>query len=249
MSGKQTILGRTLQLARADVNALVDQAEDPQKLLDQLIRDYSNSIREAEQAVAATIGNLRLMEADHKEDTVAADEWGARALAASRKADELRAGGGGAAQAETFDNLARKALERQITAESEAAAAEPLIAAQTAVVEKLTRNLDAMREKLVGLDSRRDRLVARAGAAEARNRMLDAVAGMDVTDPVADLGRFEAKIRREEARAAGRAELADSSLDGQFEQLDDLGKRAEVDARLARLKDGAPPVGGGRAAA
>lgn len=249
MPGKQTTLGRTLRLARADVLALVDQAEDPRKMLDQLIRDYSNSIREAEQAVAGTIGNLRLMEADHKEDTVAADEWGARALAASRKADELRAGGG-AAQAETFDNLARKALERQITAESEATAAEPLIAAQTEVVEKLTRNLDAMREKLVGLDSRRDQLLARAGTAKAHNRMLDAVASMDVTDPTADLGRFEAKIRREEARAAGRAEPADSSLDAQFERLDDLGKKAEVDARLARLKNGgAPSAGDGRAAA
>jgi phage shock protein A len=249
MTGKQTILGRTLQLARANVNALIDQAEDPQKMLDQLIRDYSNNIREAEQAVATTIGNLRLMEADHKEDTGAADEWGAKALAASRKADELRAGGD-AARSETFDNLARKALERQITAENEATAAEPLIAAQTDVVEKLKQNLDAMREKLADLDSRRDRLVARARTAEAQNQMLDAVERMDVTDPTADLGRFAAKIRREEARATGRTELANSSLDAQFEQLDDLGKQVEVDARLARLKDGdAPRVTGGRAAA
>ncbi|WP_407560924.1 PspA/IM30 family protein [Streptomyces sp. 184] len=249
MTGKQTILGRTLQLARANVNALIDQAEDPAKMLDQLIRDYSNSIREAEQAVATTIGNLRLMEADHREDTGAAEEWGAKALAASRKGDELRAGGDGP-QAETFDNLARKALERQITAENEATAAEPLIAAQTEVVEKLKQNLDAMREKLADLDSRRDQLVARAKTAEAQNRMLDAVESMDVTDPTADLGRFEAKIRREEARATGRTELANSSLDEQFEQLDDLDKEAEVDARLARLKgDEIPRIGGDQAAA
>ncbi|WBB63324.1 PspA/IM30 family protein [Streptomyces sp. WMMC500] len=249
MTGKQTVLGRTLQLARANVNALIDQAEDPRKMLDQLIRDYANNIREAEQAVATTIGNLRLMEADHKEDTGAADEWGAKALAASRKADELRAGGD-AAGAGTFDDLARKALERQITAEGEATAAEPLIAAQTEVVEKLKQNLDAMREKLTDLDSRRDRLVARAKTAEAQHRMLDAVASMDVTDPTADLGRFEAKVRREEARARGRAELADSSLDAQFEQLEDLGKQVEVDARLAQLKAGdAPRTDAGRAAA
>ncbi|MFW6693723.1 PspA/IM30 family protein [Streptomyces sp. MAR4 CNX-425] len=250
MTGKQTILGRTLQLARADINALVDQAEDPRKTLDQLIRDYGNHIREAEQAVATTVGNLRLMEADHREDTGAADEWGAKALAASRRADELRAAGDGP-RAETFDNLARKALERQITAESEATAAEPLIAAQTEVVEKLKKNLDAMREKLAALDSRRDRLVARAATAEARHRMLDAVESMDVTDPTADLGRFEARIRREEARAAGRAEPADSSLDAQFEQLDDLGKQAEVDARLALLKGGGdiPRIGDDQAAA
>jgi phage shock protein A len=249
VSGKQTVLGRTLQLARADIGALVDQAEDPQKMLDQLIRDYSNNIREADLAVATAFGNLRLMEADHKEDTGAADEWGAQALAASRRADDARAGGD-TARAETFDNLARTALERQITAENEAAAAEPLIAAQTEVVERLKRNLDAMREKLTCLESRRDRLLAGARQAEARNGMPGAVTSVDVTDPTADLGRFEARIRREEARATDRAEPADSSLDGQFEQVDDLSMQAEIDARLARLKNGEPPpAGGGRAAA
>lgn len=90
---KQTILGRVTQLAKANINALLDQAEDPQKMLDQLIRDYTNNISEAEQAVATTIGNLRMLEADHKEDVDAAAEWGDKALAASRKADGLRAAG------------------------------------------------------------------------------------------------------------------------------------------------------------
>lgn len=106
---KQTILGRVTQLAKANINALLDQAEDPQKMLDQLIRDYTNNISEAEQAVATTIGNLRMLEADHKEDVEAAAEWGSKALAASKKADELRAAGG-AADADKFDNLAKVAL-------------------------------------------------------------------------------------------------------------------------------------------
>lgn len=88
---KQTILGRVAQLAKANVNALLDQAEDPQSMLDQLIRDYTSNITEAEQAVAGTIGNLRLLEQDHQEDVDAAREWGEKARAASRKADELRA--------------------------------------------------------------------------------------------------------------------------------------------------------------
>lgn len=110
---KQTILGRVTQLAKANINALLDQAEDPQKMLDQLIRDYTNNISEAEQAVATTIGNLRMLEADHKEDVEAAAEWGGKALAASKKADELRAAGS-AADADKFDNLAKVALGRQM---------------------------------------------------------------------------------------------------------------------------------------
>ena len=232
---KQTILGRVTQLAKADINALLDQAEDPQKMLDQLIRDYTNNIAEAEEAVATTIGNLRLMEQDHREDVDAAREWGEKALAASRKADGLRTGGQ-TAEADRFDNLAKVALGRQLQSEKEAKTAEPTIAAQTEVVDKLRSGLDRMKVKLGELQAKRDELVARSKSAEAQNRMMDAVKSIDVLDPTSELSRFEDKVRREEAKAMGRQELAASSLDAQFEQLDALGDSAEIEARLAALK-------------
>ncbi|MFE2554437.1 PspA/IM30 family protein [Streptomyces sp. NPDC059352] len=232
---KQTVLGRVTQLAKANINALLDQAEDPQKMLDQLIRDYSSNISEAEEAVSATIGNLRLMEQDHQEDVAAAKEWGGKALAASRKADELRAGGQ-AAEADRFDNLAKVALGRQLQSEKEARTAEPTIAAQTEVVDKLRTGLDQMKAKLGELRAKRDELVARAKSAQAQNTMMDAVKGIDVLDPTSELSRFEDKVRREEAKAMGKQELAASSLDAQFEQLDALGDSAEIEARLAALK-------------
>ncbi|MFI8101851.1 PspA/IM30 family protein [Streptomyces sp. NPDC086023] len=232
---KQTILGRVTQLAKANINALLDQAEDPQKMLDQLIRDYGNNISEAEQAVATTIGNLRLMEQDHREDVDAAAEWGEKALAASRKADELRAAGS-TADADRFDNLAKVALGRQLQSEKEAETAEPTIAAQTEVVDKLKSGLDSMKEKLTELQAKRDELVARAKTAQAQNTMLDAVKSIDVLDPTSEISRFEDKVRREEARAMGKEELAASSLDAQFESLDDLGRQSEIEARLAALK-------------
>ncbi|MFE2021118.1 PspA/IM30 family protein [Streptomyces sp. NPDC059499] len=234
---KQTILGRVTQLARANINALIDQAEDPQKMLDQLIREYTGNISEAEQAVAATIGNLRLMEQDHREDVDAAREWGQKALAASRKADELRAAGS-AADADKFDNLAKVALGRQLQSEQEAKTAEPTIASQTVVVDKLKTGLDQMKTKLTQLKSKRDELVARSKSAQAQNRMMDAVKSIDVMDPTSELSRFEDKVRREEAKAVGKQELAASSLDAQFEQLDSLDESAEVEARLAALKSG-----------
>ncbi|MFB7374074.1 PspA/IM30 family protein [Streptomyces sp. NPDC056222] len=232
---KQTILGRVAQLAKANINALLDQAEDPQKMLDQLIRDYTSNIAEAEEAVAATIGNLRLMEQDHQEDVGAAKEWGEKALAASRKGDELRAGGQ-SAEADRFDNLAKVALGRQLQSEKEARTAEPTIASQTEVVDKLKSGLDQMKTKLNELRAKRDELVARAKSAQAQNRMMDAVKSIDVLDPTSELSRFEDKVRREEAKAMGKQELAASSLDAQFEQLDALGDSAEIEARLAALK-------------
>ncbi|MET9950984.1 PspA/IM30 family protein [Streptomyces sp. NPDC006339] len=232
---KQTILGRVAQLAKANINALLDQAEDPRKMLDQLIRDYASNITEAEEAVAATIGNLRLMEQDHQEDVAAATEWGEKALAASRKADGLRAAGQ-AAEADRFDNLAKIALGRQLQSEKEARSAEPTIASQTEVVSKLRSGLDQMKAKLGELQAKRDELVARAKTAQAQNTMMDAVKSIDVLDPTSELSRFEDKVRREEARAMGKQELAASSLDAQFEQLDALGDEAEIAARLAALK-------------
>ncbi|MFJ8072906.1 PspA/IM30 family protein [Streptomyces sp. NPDC096176] len=232
---KQTVLGRVAQLAKANINALLDQAEDPQLMLDQLIRDYTNNIAEAEGAVASTIGNLRLMEQDHQEDVEAAQEWGAKALAASRKADELR-GSERTADADRFDNLAKVALGRQLRAEQEAKTTEPTIASQTVVVDKLKSGLEQMRAKLGELQSKRDELVARAKSAAAQNRMMDAVKSIDVLDPTSELHRFEDKVRREEARAMGKQELAASSLDAQFEQLDDASDDAEIEARLAALK-------------
>ncbi|WP_285113640.1 PspA/IM30 family protein [Leifsonia sp. fls2-241-R2A-40a] len=234
---KQSIFGRISQLLRANVNALLDQAEDPEKMLDQMVRDFTNSIADAESAIAETIGNLRLLEDDHREDVEAASEWGDKALAASRQADQYRSSGD-AANADKFDNLAKVALQRQISSENEAKAAEPQIAAQTEVVEKLKTGLNQMKEKLEQLKSKRSELIARAKSAQAQAQVMDAVKSVDIMDPTSEVARFEDKIRREEAKVRGAQELAASSLDSQFEQLDDLGEMTEVEARLAALKSG-----------
>jgi phage shock protein A len=237
---KQSIFGRIAQLAKANINALLDSAEDPQKMLDQMVRDYTASIQEAEAAIAQTIGNLRLLEQDYAEDVASAQDWGRKAVAASAKADELRQGGN-TADADKFDNLAKVALGKQLAAESQAKAAEPTIASQTEVVEKLKSGLEGMKGKLGELRAKRDQLVARSKIVDAQSQVLDAVKSIDILDPTSELGRFEEKIRREEAKVLGQQELASSSLDAQFQALEDVGVQAEVDARLAALKQGNAP--------
>ena len=234
---KQSIFGRISTLIRANVNALIDQAEDPQKMIDQLVRDYTNNISEAESAIAETIGQLRLLERDTNEDRQAAAEWGNKAIAASRKGDELRAQGD-IAGADKFDNLAKVAIQRQVQTENEIKAVEPQLLQQQQVVEKLKGGLDGMKQKLTQLKAKQSELASRAKLAEAQNKVHDAVKSIDVMDPTSELGRFEEKVRRQEALAAGKAELAASSLDAQFESLEDIGELTEVEARLAALKSG-----------
>jgi phage shock protein A len=236
---KQSIFGRIAQLAKANINAMLDAAEDPALMLDQLVRDYTNNIAEAEAAIAQTIGNLRLLEQDYQEDVKSASDWGSKALAASRKGDELRASGN-TADADKFDNLAKVALGRQLAAENEAKAAEPMIASQTTAVDQLKRGLDGMKGKLHELSSKRDQLIARAKTAEAQTQVMDAMKSIDLLDPTSEISRFEDKIRREEAKVLGGQELAASSLDAQFEQLESSDEAVEVDARLAALKSGTP---------
>ena len=241
MAEKQTILGRIAQLTRANINALIDRAEDPEKLLDQMVRDFTNSIAEAEDAVALTIGNLRLAEADHAEDVAAAGDWGRKAAAASGKADQLRAAGN-VADADKFDNLAKIALSKQIAFEGEARSAEPMIASQTEVVDKLKTGLVQMKDKLEQLRSKRDQLVARAKSAEAQSQVQEAISSINVLDPTSEVSRFEEKVRREEARVAGHAEVAASSLDAQFEELEAESGAVEIETRLAALKAGGSTV-------
>jgi phage shock protein A len=235
--GQQSILGRIAQMTKANINSLLDAAEDPEKMLDQMIRDYKNNIAEAEEAVAQTIGNLRMMEEDAKEASDTAAEWGSKAQAAANKTKELAAAGN-TTEAATFENLARVALKKQIDFEQDAKELAPTIAQQNEVVNKLKSGLEGMRGKLDDLESKRGELIARAKMAEAQAGVMDAVGEIDLTDPTSELSRFEEKIRREEAKVAGKTELAASRLDAQFTALEEEGTDAEVEARLAELTGG-----------
>ncbi|MFC4553816.1 PspA/IM30 family protein [Georgenia faecalis] len=237
MTEKQSILGRIAQLTRANLNALIDRAEDPQKMLDQLVRDFTNSIVEAEDAVAVTIGNLRLAEQDYAEDVRDARDWGQKAIAASQTAEQARTQGDDT-KAARFDNLAKIAIGKQIDHEGQARSAEPMITSQRQVVEQLKTGLTQMRTKLDDLKSRRDQLVARSKTAEAQSKVQGAISSINVLDPTTEISRFEEQVRREEARVAGQAEIQATSLEAQFAELEDYSKNAEVEARLAALKSG-----------
>ena len=232
-----TILGRIGQLVRANVNSILDCAEDPEKMLDQMVRDYTNNIAEAEEAVAQTIGNLRLLEDDSREAHESSGEWGNKALAASHKADEYR-GAGNAVDADKFDALAKIALKRQISFETQVRTFAPQIASQTELVNKLKEGLNQMRAKREELVQKKDELIARAKMAQAQTQVQETLKSVNVMDPTSEVSRFEEKIRAQEARARGMAEVAAGSLDAQFSSLDDVEEDVEVEARLAALKGG-----------
>ena len=230
-----SILGRMGQLIRANINGLLDHAEDPEKMLDQLIRDFTNNMSEAEDAVAQTIGNLRMVQDDAKEASDAAADWGSKAAAASSKADELRAAGS-TADADKFDTLAKLALERQIGLEDQGKSFQTQIDQQSNLVAQLKDGLTKMRSRRDELVQKRDELVARAKLAQAQTDVQKTIKSVSVMDPTSELSHYEEKVRRQEALAQGMAEVNASDLDSQFADLTDAQTETEVATRLAALK-------------
>jgi phage shock protein A len=232
---QSSILGRVSQLLRANINAILDSAEDPEKMLDQLVRDFTDNIAEAEEAVAQTIGNLRLIEDDAREARSASSEWLDKARAASRRADQLR-GEGNTTEADRFDDLAKIALRRQLSFESQATTLETQVTAQTELATKLKDGLNKLRVKREELVQKRDELVSRAKMAQAQSQVQESLRSVNVMDPTSEIARYEERVRRQEAQVRGREEVAASSLDEQFASLEDDADELEIEARLSELK-------------
>ena len=133
--------------------------------------------------------------------------------------------------------MARLALGKQIDFEQQVKSHEPLLVSQKEMAEQLKQGLAGMKTKLEDLKSKRDQLVARQKTAEAQNRVQETAQKFNLADPTSELNRFEEKIRKQEALAAGRAELASESLENQFAELEKSGSEAEIEARLAALKN------------
>lgn len=237
---KRGIIGRVAQLAHANVNAVINAAENPRRAAEQLAGDYATTIAEAEQAIRDLSDNRRVTVDDQREDADAAEMWAATAAATSQTADELRSAGDAQA-AERFDDLARVALIRELMAENDVEASQRTIAAQTESVETLTKGLGQLHVKLSELTDRRHSMRAGSDGVQASQGRRDRVIRhIDVMDPATDVALFEDVVHREESRLHGIAAQAQPSaaLRGEF-AADGSGDKSydnEIEERLQGLK-------------
>jgi len=236
---KRGIIGRVAQLAHANVNAVIDAAENPRRAAEQLAGDYATTIAEAEQAIRDLSENRRVAVDDQREDASAAEMWAATAAATSQTADELRSAGDAQA-AERFDDLARVALVKELMAENDVEASQRTIAAQTESVETLTNGLGQLHVKLSELTDRRHNMSAGSDRAQASQGRRDrAIKHVDVMDPATDVALFEDVVRREESRLHGTAAQAQPSDALPGEVADASGDKwydNEIEERLQGLK-------------
>ncbi len=213
------IMDRLSQLIRANINDLLDSAEDPEKMLDQILRDMQSNIVQARSQVAAMIAQEKELEADAADTQRLADEWGKKAARA------VEAG---------KDDLAKEALRRKRDNEQNAAVYEQQLAVQQQAVEKLKDQVRQLEVKYQGASSQRDALVARQRRATAQRQVAEQAVVFNPTNPSSELDRMERKIRGDEARAAAALEVGNDSFESQFEQLEN--DDVDIDNALAQLK-------------
>lgn len=212
------MMDRLARLIRANVNDLIDQAEDPEKMIDQILREMNDSIIMARAQVAAMIAQEKELELDAAETQKLAVEWG-------KKAERAVTAG--------KDDLAREALRRKRDNEENSKIYSDQLGVQSQAVTKLKDQLRQLEAKYQATLGARDSLVARQRRAQAQRQVAEAIVVVTPMDPSSELDRMERKIRGEEARAMAALEVGEESFDSQFRALE---AESDVEDELAALK-------------
>lgn len=215
-----SVLDRVSSILRANVNDLLDHAEDPEKLLNQIIRDMEEALRQADSQVAEQIAQQKMIQNDLDNAKKQADEWSKKAeLAVSKGADDL----------------AREALRRANDYQAQITVFQKQLDAQTRAVQELKGKRDQLESKYQDAKRNRDTLIARAKRAQAQQQVTKAAATISSVDYASDLAHMERRIQEMEARAAAGSEVAEekASVEGKIAKLaeDDA-----VEQQLAALK-------------
>ncbi|CDO01620.1 hypothetical protein BN988_00055 [Oceanobacillus picturae] len=211
--------GRMKTVVSSELNAMLDKAEDPVKMLDQFMRDMAEDIREVEAAVAKQIANEKMLKRKAND---------AQAMVEKRQKQAEQAIEAG------NDDLARRALEDKKDHEATATTLNESWERAEQDATSLRSKLDEMKKEYQEMKLKKDSLKARAESAKTRTKMNRTMSSIGNDDSKRGFERMEEKVMQFEAEAETSEDMSQSSrtLDDEFE---DLGKN-EVDDELAELK-------------
>jgi len=211
------LLERVTTLIRANLNDLIDRAEDPEKMIKQVILDMENQFVQLKTQVAISIADLHLLDQKRKENEDVMAEWLRRAEKAVDK---------------QHDDLARSALERYRSSRQLVDNFQQQVNEQKIQVETLKSALHKLEQKLVESKSKRDLLLARHRRARAGAKAHRAQTATGGHSSSAALERLRDKIHHSEAVVQAEAELSDELGD----PFVDLEKNDEIEKLLAEIK-------------
>ena len=212
------VLERVATLVRANLNDLIDRAEDPEKMIKQVILDMENQLLQVKTQVAISMADLHLLQKKQAEQEDKSAEWMKKAELAVDKQQ---------------DDLARAALERYQSFTKMAESYTQQVAEQRGQVESLRKALDQLEQKLTEARAKSDVLIAQHRRARALDKASDAQLAAGGTGPAAGFDRMQRKVMHTEAVSQAKSSLVADDVDRRFEALT---KDDEVTRMLDALK-------------
>jgi phage shock protein A len=212
------LLERVGTLVRANLNDLIDKAEEPEKMIKQVILDMQNQLMQVKTQVAIAIADEHLLEKKQKENHDKTAEWVRKAeLAVDKKQDDL----------------ARAALERSMSYKQMAESFDQQIADQKTQVENLKSALRQLEQKLTEADAKSDLLIAQHRRSRALGKANDARLAIGDGSKAAAFDRMQRKVMHSEAVSQAKSEMVRDNVDDRLAALE---KEDHIDKLLAELK-------------
>ncbi|MGH7721153.1 MAG: PspA/IM30 family protein [Gemmatimonadaceae bacterium] len=219
------IFDRFSQLIRSNINDLISSAENPEKMLNQIIIDMRSQLAKAKQQVAAAIADEKRLRDQVDGEQKQAQEWERRAMLAVQ---------------EGRDDLAKQALLRNNEHLTHAQQLEATWQSHRLETEKLKNSLRDLNDKIEEAKRKKNLLLARQKRAEAQKRIQDTMSSMSEKSAFEAFARMEAKIEDNERRMIASAEIDEEfsgdRLTHDFKRLEQGATTASADMQLLALK-------------
>ncbi len=212
------LLERVTTLVRANLNDLIDRAEEPEKMIKQLIVDMENQLLQVKTQVAIAIADQHMLEKKQKENEEKMAEWMRKA---ERAVDKKQ------------DDLARHALERHKSYEQLAESFKEQAADQKIQVENLKAALGKLEQKLAEAQSKADLLMEQHRRARALGKASDARMAIGDRSKARAFDRMKHKVMHGEATSQAKAELASDDLEDRLAALE---REEEIERMLEEIK-------------
>jgi phage shock protein A len=218
------IFSKLSALIRSNINDAIAKAENPEKMLNQVLLDMREQLAKAKQEVAVAIADERKLKAQLDEEQKISGDWEQRAILAVR---------------EGRDDLAKQALLRQQEHAQRAVALEETWLRQSAETERLKDALRQLNDKIEEAKRKKNLLVAKQKRAQAQKRIHETMAGLNDKSAFETFERMAEKIEETERRALASAEVTEvlqgDTLEQEFQRLKPASESIEI--QLLQLKE------------
>ena len=222
-----SIFTKLSTVIKSNINDLISRAENPEKMLNQIILDMRDQLAKAKREVAAAIADERKLRAQLDDEVKQTRQWEHRAMLAVK---------------EDRDDLAKQALMRQAEHAERAATIDWTWRAQATETEKLKGSLRQLNDKIEEAKRKRNLLVAKQRRAQAQKRIHETMSGLSNTSAFDAFNRMAEKIEEQERESLAHQEVTEAlgpgTLEDDFKVLESGGGTADVEDRLLALKQG-----------